>query len=63
MPDYKVEEKKRTIYFKSGNRAVFKNVTWFNPDGTFLRFGSDEGYVLINMKEIEYIIIDGERVK
>lgn len=63
MADIAVNEKKRTIFFADGSRSVFNNVTWFNADGSFLRFGSDEGYVLANTKNINYIVVDGERVK
>lgn len=63
MADIQVNETKRTVYFKDGERATFNNVTWFNADGTFLRLGSDEGYVLINTDNINYIVVDGERVK
>lgn len=63
MADIQVKETKRTIFFKGGDRAVFNNVKWFNSDGSFLRIGCDEGYVLINTKNINYIVVDGERVK
>lgn len=63
MPDIKVKETKRSIFFSDGSRAVFNNVTWFNSDGSYLRLGCDEGYVLINSKNVNYIVVDGERVK
>lgn len=61
--DVQVAEKKRTIFFSEGQRAVFNNVTMFNSGGSFLRIMSDEGYVLINTKNINYMIVDGERVR
>ena len=63
MADITVTETKRTVHFKGGERATFNNVTWFNADGSFLRIGSDEGYVLINTDNINYIVVDGERVR
>lgn len=61
--DIAVSEKKRTIYFKGGERATFHNVKWFNADGSFLRIGGDEGYILINTANVNYMIVDGERVR
>ena len=63
MADVQVQETKRTVFFKDGQRAVFNNVKWFNADGSFLRIGSDEGYVLLNTANINYIVVDGERVR
>ena len=61
--DIAVDEAKRTIYFSDGGRATFKNVKWFNANGSFLRLGSDEGYVLANTKNINYMVVEGERVR
>lgn len=61
--DIEVNEKKRTIFFSGGKRAVFNNVKWFNANGSFLRLGSDEGYVLLNTANIDYIIVEGDRVR
>lgn len=61
--DIAVKEKKRKIYFSNGNQASLNNVTMFNGTGTFLRLQSDEGYILANTKNIDYMVIDGERVR
>jgi hypothetical protein len=63
MSDIQVQETKRTLHFKDGQRSVFNNTTWFNSDGSFLRFGCDEGYILANTDNINYIVVDGERVR
>lgn len=61
--DITVDEAKRTIYFAGGERTTLKNVKWFNGNGSFLRLGSDEGYVLVNTKNINYMVVEGERVR
>jgi len=58
MADHKVKEKRRVIHFRGGDRAIFHNVRWFNSDGSFLRFGCDEGYILINTTNVLYIQLD-----
>lgn len=63
MADTAVKETKRTIAFADGQRETFNNVSWFNSSGTFLRLGCDEGYVLINTANVNYMIVDGERVR
>lgn len=63
MPDISVKETKRDVHFRDGARARFNNVSWFNSDGSFLRLGSDEGYVLINTANVNYMVVDGERVR
>lgn len=62
--DIKVDEARRSVYFKDGTQAAFHNVTMFNPSGTFLRLICDEGYILINESNITYMKIKAnERVK
>lgn len=61
--DITVDETERTVYFTDGAKATFKNVKWFNANGSFLRLGSDEGYVLLNTKNINYMVVEGERVR
>lgn len=63
MADIEVKEKTRDVFFSDGGRARFNNVCWFNADGSFLRLGSDEGYSLINTANVNYIVVDGERVR
>ena len=63
MSDIKVEEKRRVVVFRDNTRAIFHNVKWFNSDGSFLRIGCDEGYVLMNTANVLYMIVDGERVR
>lgn len=55
--DIAVKETKRTVFFNGGERRTFHNVTSFNPDGTFLRLECDEGYVLLNPSNIDFICI------
>lgn len=62
MSDIQVIEDKRDVHFADGSRARFENVTWFNADGSFLRLGCDQGYVLINTANVNYMVVDGERV-
>lgn len=58
-----VNEKRRVIYFKDGSIANFYNVKWFNSSGSWLRMESDEGYILANPENINYIkIVADERV-
>lgn len=58
--DITVNEPKRTVYFKDGMKASFSNVKWFNASGSFLRLGCDEGYVIINTGNINYMIVPEE---
>lgn len=58
--DVPVEETKRKVYFKDGAKATFNNVKWFNSSGSYLRLGSDEGYVLINSENINYMVVPEE---
>jgi len=55
-----VNEPRRTIVMKSGNRLDLHNITAFDCAGTFLRLWSDEGFVLINEKEIDWMICKNE---
>jgi len=61
--DIKVNEKRRVVVFKDDTRAIFHDVKWFNFDGSYLRIGCEEGYVLLNKEHILYMIIDGEKVR
>jgi hypothetical protein len=58
--DVEVSETKRTIYFKDGAKATFTNVTSFNSSGSYLRLVSDEGYIIINSDNINYMIVPAE---
>lgn len=60
--DITVNEKGRKIYFSRGGQASLHNVKMFNNSGKFLRMQSDEGYVLANPDNIDYIVIEGEKV-
>lgn len=60
MPDIEVKEKRRVISFRGGDKAIFHNVTMFNNEGSFLRIICDEGYILINTANINYIQLDPE---
>lgn len=52
-----VSEAKRKIVFQSGNHLNLRNVTAFNSSGTFLRIWSDEGYILVNTPNVDYMIV------
>lgn len=53
----KVSEAKRKIVFSSGNHLNLRNVTAFNSSGTFLRIWSDEGYILVNTPNVDYMVV------
>lgn len=55
-----VEEARRTIVMKSGNRLDLHNVTAFDCSGTFLRLWSDEGFTMINEAEIDWMTVKDE---
>lgn len=55
--DINVNEATRAVYFKDGAKAKFNNVTAFNSSGSYLRLVSDEGYVIINSDNINYMIV------
>lgn len=57
-----VIEAKRKIVFASGNHLNLRNVTSFDGQGSYLRIKSDEGYILVNPKNVDYHIctIKGE---
>jgi hypothetical protein len=57
MSQINVEEKKREIHFTGGRRLTLNNVKWFDNSGSFLRLESDEGYILANPTNIDYIVI------
>lgn len=61
--DIAVTEKKRTVFFKEGQRRQFDNTTMFNADGSWLRLQCDVGYVMINTPNVNFMVIDGERVR
>ena len=63
MADIHVTEAKREVFFTNGQRRRFHNITMFNADGTWLRLMCDEGYVLLNTANIDFMVIDGERVR
>jgi hypothetical protein len=58
--DIEVTEAKRTVYFKDGARATFNHVTSFNASGSYLRLTSDEGYIILNSANINYMIVPTE---
>jgi len=49
-----VNEPRRTIVFRDGQRLELSNVTAFNNSGTWLRVWADEGFFLLNTKRINY---------
>jgi len=49
-----VQESRRTIVFRDGQRLELSNVTAFNSSGTWLRIWSDEGFIILNTKLILY---------
>ncbi|QPC44952.1 hypothetical protein HW532_20965 [Kaustia mangrovi] len=55
-----VIEQKRKIVFDNGDHLNLRNVTKINHMGTWLRFWSDEGFILVNPKRVLYYIIDGQ---
>ena len=63
MADIHVTETNREVFFTNGQRRRFHNITMFNADGTWLRLMCDEGYVLLNTANIDFMVIDGERVR
>jgi len=56
----KVVEKRRAIYWKDGQISNFHNVKWFDSSGTWLRMESDEGYIIANPENINYIKVAAE---
>jgi len=55
---FKVEEKERQIAFKDGTKETFRNVTSVDAKGgDWLRIHCDDGYVLINPSNINYIVV------
>jgi len=50
----KVDEARRTIVFRDGQRLELSNVTAFNSSGTMLRLWSDEGFFMISPARINY---------
>lgn len=54
-------EGRRTIVMASGNRLDLHNVTAFDCSGTFLRLWSEEGFTLINEKNIDWMIAKEEQ--
>jgi len=58
--DIAVEEARRTVFFKDGAKATFTNVKSFNASGSFLRLVSDEGYIILNTANINYMIVPEE---
>jgi len=60
MVKVEVAEKKRKVVFASGMVKYFNNVTAFDKDGEFLRIWCDEGYVLINEANINYIVVPSD---
>ena len=57
----KVQESRRQVVFKSGQRLELHNVTAFDPSGTWLRIWSDEGLAILNTDSIEYHLITSLR--
>lgn len=57
MAKVTVNEKRRVIYYKDGAVANFENVKWFDASGSWLRFESDEGYIISNPDNTNYIRI------
>jgi len=50
----KVQEKRRQIVFRDGQRLDLHNVTAFDPSGSWLRLWSDEGLTILNTDLILY---------
>ena len=55
--EVQVNEKRRVIYYKDGAVANYNNVKWFDASGSWLRFESDEGYIIANPENINFIKI------
>jgi hypothetical protein len=55
-----VNEKRRAIYFKDGSIGNFHNVKWFDASGSWLRMESDEGYIIANPENINYIKVGAD---
>lgn len=55
-----VIEQKRKIVFAGGEQLNLRNVTKINHMGTWLRFWSDEGFIVVDPAKILYHIIDGK---
>jgi hypothetical protein len=49
-----VNEARRTVVFKDGQRLELSNVTAFNSSGTMLRLWADEGFFMLNTSRINY---------
>jgi len=55
-----VNEKRRQVVFKNGERLDLHNVSSFDPSGSWLRVWSDEGMALINTAEVNYHMVKSE---
>ncbi len=58
--DVEVAETSRTVYFSDGGKAKFTNVTSFNSSGSYLRLVCDEGCIIVNSDNINYMIVPKE---
>ena len=61
MSDIPITESVRRIVSKDGHELRLHNVTMINNSGSWVRFQSDEGYVLVNPNNVLAFIIKGER--
>jgi hypothetical protein len=57
----KVNEKVRRIVSNQGHEIRLHNVKTVDNSGSWLRFESDEGYVLANPQNIVAMVIRGEK--
>ena len=58
---FEVKEKERQIVFDNGSRETFRSVTSVDAKGgDWLRFICDEGYILVNPDNINYILVPKE---
>lgn len=55
-----VIEKKRKVVFTNGEQLNLRNVTKLNHMGTWMRIWSDEGFIILDPKKVNYYIIDGQ---
>lgn len=62
MATIKVQEKLRRIVSSQGHEVRLHNVKTVDNSGSWLRFESDEGYILVNPQNIMAMVIRGDKV-
>ena len=56
-----VTEAKRVVRFRNGMKLTLTNITGVSNDDTTLGIKCDQGFIIVNTKEVLYHKIDGEK--